>query len=155
MKLYVLQRTQRLRLDLPQAWDFFCDPANLARITPPELNLVITPRGSTVPHMYPGQILTYRVGIAPLIKVNWVTEITHVSAPHFFVDEQRFGPYRFWHHQHHLREIAGGVEVEDLIHYAIGFSLLGSLAHRVFIRRQLEGIFEYRRRVLAERFGEV
>ena len=87
------------------------------------------------------------------LKVRWVTEVTHADAPHFFVDEQRFGPYRFWHHQHHLRPVEGGVEVEDLVHYALPFGPLGRLVHGLWVRRQLDAIFAFRRAVLEERFG--
>jgi ligand-binding SRPBCC domain-containing protein len=80
-----------------------------------------------------------------------VTEITHCREPHFFVDEQRLGPYRFWHHQHQLREVAGGVEVRDLIHYLLPFGPLGRVASAL-VRRQLVAIFDYRSKAVKERF---
>ncbi len=103
MRLERLQDLCRLPIALPVAWDFFSDPRNLERITPPWLGIEIT--SDLPPRMHPGMIVTYRVRPPPGIPVRWVTEITHVVEPTLFVDEQRYGPYRFWHHQHHFREV--------------------------------------------------
>ena len=151
MKLYRVHRVQQLPLSLDEAWAFFSDPNNLPAITPPSLGFEVTsePPGE----MYAGMILTYRVRPLFGIPVSWVTEITHVRAPHFFVDEQRFGPYRFWHHEHHFRETGAGVEVEDLVHYALPFGWLGRAVNRLTVRRRLDEIFTYRGRILRERFG--
>lgn len=153
MKLYKVHTIQSLPIPLEQAWDFFANPRNLAKITPPWLNL--KPVFEVPAAMYPGMIITYRVKPFAGIGVNWVTEITHVSEPRFFVDEQRFGPYKFWHHQHHFREIPGGVEVQDLIHYALPFGIFGRVAHVLSVRRQLNRIFEYRQSLLEEMFGRL
>ena len=153
MRIETLQTSQRLAVPLGQAWSFFSDPRNLERITPPWLGLRIT--SDLPPAMYPGMIVTYTVRALPGIRVRWVTEITHVEEPRYFVDEQRFGPYRFWHHQHRFREIPGGVECEDRVHYALPFRAAGRLLAGNLVRRQLARIFGYRREVLAERFGEI
>ncbi|GIV60535.1 MAG: SRPBCC domain-containing protein [Rhodothermaceae bacterium] len=151
MKLYRLQALQRLPLSLDDAWAFFSRPENLRAITPPWLDFRIT---NTPPEvMYAGAIITYTVRPLLGVPVRWVTEITHLHAPHFFVDEQRFGPYRFWHHQHHFRPVEGGVEVEDLVHYGLPLGPLGTLAHALLVRRQLAAIFAYRRGALESRFG--
>jgi len=148
-----LRRVQRLSASIDAAWRFFSDPANLARITPPWLGFEIT---SPLPeHIYAGQIVTYRVRPIFDIAVTWVTEIAVVDAPRQFVDEQRVGPYRFWHHQHHLREVDGGVEVEDIVHYALPFGPVGAIVDRLFVLPRLNRIFGYRRRVLADTFGEL
>jgi len=86
------------------------------------------------------------------IPMNWVTEITHVAEPSYFVDEQRFGPYKFWHHKHFIKEVAGGVELIDIVHYALPFGLLGRIAHSLFVRRKLEQIFAYRTEKVKEIF---
>lgn len=103
--------------------------------------------------IHTGTIITYT--IRPMLgkKVRWVTEITHTDAPHFFVDEQRFGPYRFWHHQHHFSEIEDGTEATDLVHYGLPFGLLGSVAHAITVRQRLNEIFDYRYEALEKRFG--
>jgi len=151
MKLYRLHRVQNLPLSLKDAWDFFCTPTNLPEITPPELEMTIT--SGPPEHMYAGMILTYTVRPLLRFRIRWVSEITQVREPWFFVDEQRLGPYRFWHHQHLFREIEGGVEMQDIIHYALPFGLLGRMMHRLKVRRQLEGIFDYRKKVLIQKFG--
>lgn len=104
--------------------------------------------------MYPGQIIRYKVAIFPGVDVDWVTEITHVEEPYYFVDEQRSGPYSLWHHQHHFREVPGGVEMTDEVNYAVPLALLGRLVHALFVEKKLRTIFDYRRAVLEERFGK-
>lgn len=153
MKLYRLHRTQKLPLSLNEAWDFFSNPRNLAIITPPSLGFKVT--SEVPPRMYQGMIVTYTV--TPLLNypVRWVTEITHMDEGRMFVDEQRFGPYRFWHHQHLFEETEGGVEVTDLIHYALPLGPLGRIAHSLIVKRQLDEIFEFRRKYLKEKFGEI
>ena len=105
--------------------------------------------------MYTGQVITYTVKPVLGIPLFWMTEIKHVSDRQFFVDEQRVGPYRIWHHQHHFKEIPGGVEMTDLVHYQIPFGPLGQLANWLFVRRQLEGIFNYRWNKLEALFGKM
>ncbi len=151
MKLYRLHTLQRLPITMDTAWAFFSSPKNLPLITPAWLDFQMT---NAVPEvMHAGAIITYTIRPMLGLKVRWATEITHAEAPRLFVDEQRFGPYRFWHHQHHFRPVAGGTEVEDLVHYALPFGPLGRLAHTLTVRRRLEAIFAFRRQALAERFG--
>jgi ligand-binding SRPBCC domain-containing protein len=102
--------------------------------------------------MYAGQIINYKIKILPFYRARWTTEITHVQEPFYFVDEQRFGPYALWHHQHHFKEVPGGVEVTDDVHYAIPFGFLGRLANAVFVQRELNTIFEYRNAILQKYF---
>lgn len=102
---------------------------------------------------YAGQIIRYRVNILPGVSVQWVTEITHVQEPNYFVDEQRFGPYALWHHQHRFTEVPGGIEMTDEVNYAIPLGILGRLAHFVFVKREVNRIFDHRFAVLASYFG--
>jgi len=97
-------------------------------------------------------MVVYRVKPFGGLGTNWVSEITQVSRPYLFVDEQRSGPYKFWHHQHHFRAAESGILAEDLVHYALPFGPLGRMAHALVVRRQLDRIFEYRSRVLEEMF---
>lgn len=141
-----LYRKQILPITLEQAWSFFSNPANLAEITPPWLKFRIC---SELPdRMYAGLIIKYRITMPPGLPVTWVTEITHVREPNFFVDEQRLGPYRLWHHQHTFEEVPGGVQMEDIVHYQVPFGPLGSLFMGWWIRRNLKAIFDYRYRYL-------
>lgn len=103
---------------------------------------------------YAGQIISYKIKILGGIKVNWVTEITHVKDLYYFVDEQRFGPYALWHHQHHFKEIEGGVEMVDEVNYAIPFGLIGRLANWLFVGRQVSAIFDHRYKVLESYFAK-
>ncbi|HEX2188242.1 MAG TPA: SRPBCC family protein [Longimicrobiaceae bacterium] len=151
MKLHRLQATQRLPISLAEAWDFFSDAANLARITPPWLGFTVT---SELPRrMHPGMIAAYTVRPFPGARVSWVTEITHVVEPYLFVDEQRFGPYRFWHHQHHFAEAPGGVEVRDLVHYALPLGPVSAPVRRWMVAPRLREIFEFRRQTLEATFA--
>lgn len=151
MTMYMLKRTLLLPIDLQTAWQFFSDPRNLPVITPPDLGFEIT---SDLPErMYAGMVVTYRVMALAGIRVDWVTEITHVREPAFFVDEQRFGPYRFWHHQHHFRAVEGGTEMVDQVSYLLPFRPFGQLAAPL-VRRRLEHIFDYRRQMLETMFND-
>ena len=149
MKLFKLETVQRLPVSVADAWDFFSDASNLARITPPDLGFEVT---SELPErVYAGLIITYRVRPLLGISVTWVTEISHVQEHELFVDEQRFGPYRFWHHQHLFRAVDGGVEMRDIVHYALPPG--GGLARRWLVAPRLREIFDYRRVVLEREYG--
>ena len=149
--IYTLLVKQELHLDLSEAWDFFSSPVNLAKITPQHMGFVIT--SDNVQKMYEGQIISYQIGLLPGIKSKWVTEITHVKDFNYFVDEQRFGPYRMWHHEHHFVETKNGVLMTDRVSYKIPGSILGRAMHKIFIKRQLEKIFTYRYEELNELFN--
>ncbi|MFM2266055.1 MAG: hypothetical protein RLZ77_1475 [Bacteroidota bacterium] len=151
MKLYQLKSTQFLPISLDQAWEFLSDPRNLKTITPDYMGFEICD-GADRP-MYQGQIIQYIVTPVFGIKTKWVTEITHVVDKSFFVDEQRFGPYAFWHHKHFLKEVPGGVEMEDIIDYKIPFGWLGQLVHPILVKPKLNEIFNYRTQKLTELFG--
>lgn len=152
MKVHLLEQEQVLPVSLAEAWDFFSSPHNLDAITPEEVGFVLE-RCEAGP-MYEGQIITYLIRLAPLVRVRWVTEIKAVAELSAFIDEQRSGPYKFWHHRHSFEEVAGGVLMRDRVNYAVGFGPIGELAHLLFVRRKLETIFAHRRAILAERFGE-
>ncbi|MGC1243343.1 MAG: SRPBCC family protein [Chryseosolibacter sp.] len=151
MKIYHIKQVQFLPASLDQAWSFFADPGNLNEITPPGLQFSIQ-FISRKEQIYPGQLIGYRIRILPLIWVTWLTEITAVKAGEYFIDDQRNGPYALWHHQHHFREVPGGVEITDEVNYAIPLGWLGQIVHRLFVGPQLQRIFAYRRRILNERF---
>jgi ligand-binding SRPBCC domain-containing protein len=152
MKIYTKQSVQNLPITLNEAWDFLSDPKNLKMITPEYMGFIIE-SGADRP-MFPGQIIQYIVTPVLGIKTKWVTEITHVNDKHYFVDEQRFGPYALWHHKHFIKEIPGGVEMEDIIDYKVPMGWLGQLVHPIIVKPKLDEIFEYRRKKLIELFGE-
>lgn len=102
--------------------------------------------------MYPGMVISYKVSPLPGFRVNWVTEITHVEHLHYFVDEQRFGPYSFWHHKHFLREVEGGVMMTDIVDYKIPFGWIGDLGNALLIKHKLKEIFAFRKQALETLF---
>ena len=152
MSFYSLKTEQNLPISLQEAWDFFSSPKNLSKITPKHMGFVITNQPSET--MYEGQIITYKVSPLLGIKINWMTEITTVKENEYFIDEQRFGPYSLWHHRHHFYEIDGGIKMIDEVNYKLPFGFLGSIAHRLFVRKKLKSIFEYREKVLIKMFGQ-
>ncbi|MBX7110975.1 MAG: SRPBCC family protein [Dehalococcoidia bacterium] len=150
MTLQRFQATQLISAPLDEAWAFFSDPRNLSAITPPDMGFEIT---SEVPdHIYPGLFVTYRVRPLLGVPVEWVTEITQVDEGSRFIDEQRMGPYRLWHHEHTFRPAGDMTEMRDVVYYALPFGRLGALALPV-VRSRIERIFEYRADVLDERFN--
>ena len=139
MKIYTKSSKQNLPISIDTAWEFLSNPANLKAITPEYMGFIIE-SGADRP-MYAGQIIQYIVTPILGIKTKWVTEITHVEHKKYFVDEQRFGPYALWHHKHFIKEIPGGVEMEDVIHYKVPLGFLGQLVHPFLVKPKLEEIF--------------
>lgn len=153
IKMHQFKTVQRLPISIEKAWEFFSSPKNLEVITPEKLNLV--PISELPEEMYPGMFIRYKVRPLLGIPLTWVTEITHIRENQFFVDEQRLGPYRIWHHQHHFKVIPGGVEMTDIVDYRIPMGPFGILLQKLFIGKKVEGIFEFRRKKLTEIFGEM
>jgi ligand-binding SRPBCC domain-containing protein len=155
VKTYLVKTEQAIPISLDEAWDFFSSPTNLAKITPKEMSFVVTSDFTAETKIYAGMIITYK--IAPLlgVKMNWMTEITQVKEGEYFVDEQRFGPYALWHHEHHFKAIKGGVMMNDILNYAIPYSFIGTLANETFIGKQIRKIFEFRETAIKEMFGEI
>jgi len=149
--LHTLHSKQNLPLTLDEVWDFMSNPKNLAVITPPTMGFVTTSGADR--KMYAGQVITYTITPLLGIKMNWATEITHVKDHAFFVDEQRYGPYDFWHHKHFFKEIPGGVEMEDLLHYKLPLGFIGRMVHPFLVKPKIEEIFAYREKKLIELFG--
>jgi len=153
MKTYVKLTEQAIPVSLTEAWDFFSSPANLAKITPKEMDFVVTSTYNGDTKMYPGMIITYKVSPVFGIKMDWMTEITHVKEGEYFVDEQRFGPYALWHHQHHFKEIPGGVLMNDILNYAIPYGVIGRLGNSILVKKQIQKIFSFREKAITELFG--
>jgi len=153
MKAFHLKFSQQIPISLEEAWDFFSSPMNLAKITPADMAFVVTSELPVNQKMYPGMIITYKVSPVAGIKLNWMTEITQVEDHKYFIDEQRFGPYKFWHHQHHFKEIPGGVEMDDILTYGLPMGIFGNIANSVFVANKLQQIFDYRTKKVIELFG--
>ena len=151
-KVYSLKTVQILKVSIEEEWDFFSSPKNLQKITPQKLGFQIISQHHGE-KMYAGQIIEYKVRPVMGIPLYWMTEITHVEDKKYFVDEQRFGPYSLWHHQHHFREVPGGVEMTDIVHYKLPLWILGDVAHSLFVKSQLKGIFDHRYEVTERLFN--
>jgi ligand-binding SRPBCC domain-containing protein len=152
MKIYQHKSSQKVPISLEKAWEFFSNPSNLSKITPTWLNFEV--KTKLPDKMYAGMIITYLV--RPLLNIpqTWVTEITHVDELRYFVDEQRFGPYKMWHHEHIFRESEDGeVMMEDIVSYVVPFGFLGRIMNQLVIKKKINEIFNYRKEVLTKMFG--
>jgi ligand-binding SRPBCC domain-containing protein len=133
---------------MTEAWAFFSNPMNLSKITPPWLNLKVV---SDIPKsMHPGMIISYRITPLSCLPTIWISEITHVKTPTYFVDEQRLGPFQFWHHQHLFKEVGRNIEIEDIVHYAMPLGPIGEMAHVISVRKKVEAIFDFRKKALEQ-----
>ena len=151
--IYRITRIQILPAPIDRVWEFFSAPENLNAITPPDLSFQILSGGGQ--RMYAGQLIEYRIQFLPPFKSRWLTEITHVQEPTLFVDEQRLGPYRFWHHQHQFSERGGGTEMIDQVTYQLPFGILGNWVHSLWIKRRLDDIFDYREEQVTAIFSDL
>ncbi len=152
MATYSLKTVQNMPISLEEGWAFFSNPANLQAITPSNMGFEIISKHHGT-EMYAGQIIEYKVRPVLGIPIYWMTEITQVVDKKYFIDEQRFGPYQLWHHQHHFKEVKGGVEMVDIVHYRNPLGVLGNIANAVYVKKQLQTIFEYRFTKVEELFG--
>ncbi len=148
--MYQLKRTQFVKTDLATCWDFFSSPNNLNKITPKEMGFDVLTEG--VENMYEGLMIEYKVRPLLNIPLRWITEITHVKYQQYFVDEQRKGPYKIWHHEHHFKEVQGGVEMTDIVSYELPFGILGKMVHPLVVKKKLDQIFAYRFKIVDELF---
>ena len=154
MAIHTIRRTLTVHATVAECWSFFSNPGNLVRITPPSLDIQVV---SELPEeIYPGLMIEYRVRPLLGIKMTWLTEITHVDRFHTFVDEQRVGPYRLWHHEHCFRDAGDDrTEMRDIVHYVLPFSPVPEIVHGIFVEPQLRQIFDCRERVTQEVFSKV
>ena len=146
-----LHREQFVPGEPARIWEFFATPRNLDALTPPRLRFRIV--GEAAPRMFAGQLIEYRIGLLPGVWPRWLTEITHVREGEYFVDEQRFGPYRLWHHEHHFTPMAGGVRMSDHVAYEVGWGPAGWLAEQLWVRAEVEAIFDFRAQKITEIVG--
>ena len=154
MAVHTLTAKQIITATREQAWAFFSDPHNLARITPPEMGFeIISP--DLPPHIRPGLMIAYRVRPLFAVPMTWLSEITQVREGECFIDEQRIGPYAVWHHEHWFHQIGGGrIEIEDRVTYVLPFGWLGNLTHPIFVKPQLDRIFAFREQAVRKFFPD-
>lgn len=150
MKVHQFEQTQFLPIPVEEAWAFFSDSNNLDDMTPGDLGFETISGNDEL--MFEGQIIVHRVQLAPLVTVRWTTEIVSVKDCEYFIDEQRSGPYRFWHHLHRFESCEGGTQMLDRVHYALPFFPFGEIGLPM-VKGKLEQIFSFRRLCLEEKFG--
>ncbi len=151
MYLHRLEKVQVLPLTLDETWEFFSSPQNLDKITPDDLSFEII--SILPPKMHAGMLIEYRLKLFGILPQSWVTEITQVEDRRFFIDEQRFGPYRLWHHQHHFRSVENGTEMRDILHYRLPLGWIGKITHELLVRHQVNRIFNHREVALKSIFS--
>jgi ligand-binding SRPBCC domain-containing protein len=147
--MYRLHRRQVVGGTLPAVFAFFKSPRNLEAITPPWLRFRVL--DATDSEVRDGTRIAYRMALHG-IPVKWESRITDYAENERFADVQLVGPYRYWYHRHLFHSVAGGVAIEDVVEYRMPFGPLGRVTHAVFVRRELERIFDHRSRVIGERF---
>lgn len=152
MGFYQFKKNQKINSSIGELWDFISSPANLKEITPDYMGFDIT-SNELSDKMYAGMIISYKVSPLLGIKTKWVTEITQVKDKEYFVDEQRVGPYKIWHHQHIIEPIQNGVLMTDIVSYQPPFGILGAIANSLIIKNKLNEIFDYRTKAIEKKFG--
>jgi ligand-binding SRPBCC domain-containing protein len=148
---FVLAHTQWVPRPIDEVFDFFSHPSNLQVLTPKLLNFHITEAPEKI---QTGSLIKYRLRIHG-VPVRWTTEIAAWNPPHSFIDVQLSGPYKLWRHEHKFIAARGGTMLTDVVQYALPFGPLGKLVHRLFVRRDVERIFEFRSQKMIELFGTV
>ncbi len=150
MRVYTLRRRQFIPRPIDRVFAFFQAPENLGKITPSSMRFtILTPLPFSI---HKGRLIDYIIRLSG-VPMHWRTLISEYQPPNMFVDEQLKGPYLMWHHTHAFMEVGGGTMMTDRVRYVLPFGIIGDLVHRIYIRKQLEYIFDYRREVLARLFG--
>lgn len=153
MAVYTIECEQFIPADIETVWKFFSNPINLGVITPPDMKFkqISASEGDKI---YAGQLIRYRVSPMYGIRIGWLTEITQMEEHRSFIDEQRRGPFSLWKHQHFFEPVAGGTKMTDIIQYRVPGWWIGNLANKLFVRRRVKQIFEFRRAKTVELWGE-
>ena len=150
--LYTLYAKQTVSKEIDLLWDFFKKPSNLNKLTPEDVHFKI--KSGKSDDFYQGKIISYKIQLLKMFALSWVTEISQVKEGSYFIDNQIFGPYKMWHHEHHFKSNDNGTtEIIDKVKYKVPFYILGRLMHKVFIRKKLLDIFMFRQKKINELFN--
>jgi ligand-binding SRPBCC domain-containing protein len=153
MRIYYYKTEQFLPVDIMTAWNFFSSAKNLALITPPELDFKILTELSDK-DIYEGMLIEYTVKPLFGIKLHWQTEIWKIKKPEMFTDKQLKGPYRIWEHTHVFIQKENGVLMKDEVKYQLPFGVIGQMTHSIMVRKKIERIFDFRKKILNKKFTE-
>jgi ligand-binding SRPBCC domain-containing protein len=151
MAVYYYKTEQFLPIDANRSWDFFSSAKNLSLITPPQMDFKILTSLNNK-EIYEGMLIDYTVKPLLGVKMNWKTEICSVEKPYYFTDRQLKGPYKVWEHTHTFIEKDNGILVKDEVKYELPFGIIGQLMHSLVVRKKIENIFLYRKKVLIKMF---
>jgi ligand-binding SRPBCC domain-containing protein len=149
VQFYTLRQQQWIPRPIGQVFEFFAEARNLEELTPPWLHFQILSAGTESIHA--GSEIRYRLRVHYL-PIYWRTEIRRWEPPHRFVDIQRSGPYRLWHHTHRFQSVNGGTQITDVVRYTLPFGILGRMVHAWQVRRDVQQIFDYRRQRIQQLF---
>ena len=150
--MHLFKSEQNLPISINQAWDFFSNPANLMVLTHPKMKMKMESENGLNP-IFKGKILKISVTLFGFFPSTFLSEISEVQAPDFFIDTQLKGPFAFWQHKHLLTEIDGGTKITDEVTLKFPLGFIGVVANYLFGKKYLENVFKYRKKVLDERFG--
>jgi|TARA_B110000908_G_scaffold45324_1_gene55172 ligand-binding SRPBCC domain-containing protein len=152
--LYSLYAKQIVDKEIDFLWDFFSKPSNLNKLTPEDVEFKIISGKSD--DFYAGKIISYKIKPFKLVTLNWITEISQVKEGSYFIDNQISGPYKMWHHEHHFKSNNDGTtEIIDKVKYKLPFYILGRISHKIFIKRKLIKIFNFRQKKINELFNNL
>jgi len=150
--LYTLYAKQTVAKEIDVIWDFFRKPRNLNKLTPADVEFKIISGKSD--DFYEGKIISYKIKLLQIFNLNWVTEISQVNEESYFIDNQIFGPYKLWHHEHHFKSNDNGTtEIIDKVKYKVPYFILGRFIHKIFIRSKLLEIFIFRQKQINNLFN--
>ncbi|KIC62729.1 SRPBCC family protein [Chryseobacterium taiwanense] len=150
--IHTIYREQQLYCDIEKAWKFFSSANNLSTITPPDMKFTVLTKMED-DEIYEGMIIDYYISPILGIKMKWKTEITQVDFQKSFTDFQKKGPYKLWNHHHEFIINDKGILMKDSVKYELPFGFLGEIAHKIFVRKKLEHVFNYRFKVLENLFN--
>lgn len=150
--LYTLYAKQTVAKERDILWDFFRKPRNLNKLTPEDVEFKIISGKSD--DFYIGKVISYKIKPFKMINLNWVTEISQIKEGSYFIDNQIFGPYKLWHHEHHFKSNSdGSTDIIDKVKYKLPFNILGRLMHKIVIRKKLYNIFKFRQKKINDLFS--
>lgn len=149
--MHQFKTEQFLPIDKKKAWDFFSSPKNLSFITPPEMEFkILTVLNKE--NIYEGMKIDYTVKPLFGISVHWQTEICKLANQNYFTDRQIKGPYKIWEHTHTFIEKNNGILMTDVVNYELHFGWVGNFANSILVKRKIQSIFDYRKKILEKLF---
>lgn len=151
--IHQLKREQQLDCSIAEAWKFFSSANNLSKITPKEMKFEVLTKLED-DEIYKGMLIDYNVSPIFNIKMKWQTEIIDVDFQKSFIDFQKKGPYKLWHHRHEFFPNKDGVLMKDTVDYELPMGFLGEIAHQLFVEQKLKHIFDYRTEILDGMFNQ-